>query len=162
MLAAISAPSAFSIATAATPHQGSIPTALKKGVIQLGNWTGDEGSNEELAGVLAATHTQWSAATNGSQSAAALEVSSGTAVMAIGGWSGDPVPTLETFIGDVRAGKISYYVEAGRAAAAELPDRGEVVYGRSRSAAHTREIAQWVANHYRPTVIGESTVYRLT
>jgi 4-amino-4-deoxy-L-arabinose transferase-like glycosyltransferase len=162
MLAAISAPSAFSIATAATPHQGSIPTALKKGVIQLGNWTGDEGSNEELAGVLAATHTQWSAATNGSQSAAALEVSSGTAVMAIGGWSGDPVPTLETFIGDVRAGKIAYYVEAGRAAAAELPDHGEVVYGRSRSAAHTREIAQWVANHYRPTVIGESTVYRLT
>jgi hypothetical protein len=40
--------------------------------------------------------------------------------------------------------------------------RGEVVYGRSRSAAHTREIAEWVANRYQATVIGESTVYRLT
>jgi hypothetical protein len=162
MLAAIGGPIAFSIATAATPHQGSIPTALKKGVIQLGNWAGDEGRNADLAGMLAATHTQWSAATNGSQSAAALEVSSGTAVMAIGGWSGDPVPTLESFIDDVQAGRIAYYVEAGRAAAAELPDHGEVVYGRSRSAAHTREIAEWVANHYQATVIGESTVYRLT
>ena len=58
--------------------------------------------------------TPWSAATNGSQSAAALEIASGTSVMAIGGWSGDPVPTLQQFIDDVHAGKISYYVEAGR------------------------------------------------
>jgi hypothetical protein len=162
VLAAVGGPTAFSIATAATPHQGSIPTALKKGVIQLGNWTGDEGSNPDLAGVLADTHTEWSAATSGSQSAAALEIASGTSVMAIGGWSGDPVPTLETFIDDVHAGKISYYVEAGRGGAAQLKDRGEVVYGRSRSAAHTREIAQWVANNYQGIVIGESTVYRLT
>ena len=32
VLAAVGGPTAFSIATAATPHQGSIPTALKKGV----------------------------------------------------------------------------------------------------------------------------------
>ncbi|WP_123026887.1 ArnT family glycosyltransferase [Mycolicibacterium stellerae] len=161
-VAAIGGPTAFSIATAATPHQGSIPTALRKGPGQLGNWGGDEASNPDLASVLADTHTEWSAATNGSQSAAALEVSSGTAVMAIGGWSGDPVPTLQSFIDDVHAGKIAYYVEAGRGGAAELKDRGEVVYGRSRSAAHTREIADWVADHYQGTVIGESTVYRLT
>ncbi len=162
VLTAIGGPTAFSIATAATPHQGSIPTALKKGAIQLGNWTGDEGNNADLASVLADTHTEWSAATSGSQSAAALEVSSGTSVMAIGGWSGDPVPTLETFIDDVHAGKISYYVEAGRGGAAGLKHRGEVAYGRSRGIAHTREIAEWVANHYQGTVIGESTVYRLT
>jgi hypothetical protein len=82
--------------------------------------------------------------------------------MAIGGWSGDPVPTLESFIDDVHAGRIAYYVVAGRGRPAELPNHGEVVYGHSRSAAHTREIADWVANHYQPTVIGESTVYRLT
>jgi len=74
----------------------------------------DEGTNAQLAGMLAATHTQWSAATNGSQSAAALEIASGTSVMAVGGWSGDPVPTLQQFIDDVHAGRISYYVEAGR------------------------------------------------
>ena len=162
VLAAVGGTTAFSIATAATSHQGSIPTALKKGATQLGNWTGDEATNTDLAGVLADTHTEWSAATNGSQSAAALEVSSGTSVMAIGGWSGDPVPTLQSFIDDVQAGKISYYVEAGRGAASDEKGHGEVIYGRSRGAAHTREIAQWVANHYRGTVIGESTVYRLT
>jgi hypothetical protein len=162
VLAAAGGAAAFSIATAATPHQGAIPTALQKGVFQLGNWTGDEASNSDLAGVLANTHTEWSAATNGSQSAAALEVSSGTPVMAIGGWSGDPVPTLQTFIDDVHNGKISYYVEAGRGGAAGQAGRGEVIYGRSRSAAHTREIAEWVINHYQGTIIGESTVYRLT
>ncbi len=160
-LAAIGGPTAFSVATAATPHQGAVPAARKRGVTQVGNWTGDEATNCDLAAVLAHTHTEWSAATNGSQSAAALEVSSGTSVMAIGGWSGDPVPTLQMFIDDVHAGKIAYYVEAGRGAASET-GHGEVIFGKSHGAAHTREIAEWVANHYPGTVIGQSTVYRLT
>jgi len=163
VLAAIGGTSAFSIATAATPHQGAIPTALKKGDAQLGNWMGDESRNSDLAGVLSNTTTEWSAATNGSQSAAALEVLSGTPVMAIGGWSGDPVPTLQAFIDDVHAGKISYYVEAGRGRAFEQAvGRHDVIYGPSRGAAHTREISEWVSDHYPGTVIGESTVYRLT
>ncbi|MGZ6780259.1 MAG: mannosyltransferase YkcB-related protein, partial [Mycobacterium sp.] len=161
MLAALGGTAAFSVATAATPHQGAIPTALKKGAAQVGNWTGAVATNAELAGLLASTHTEWSAATNGSQSAAALEVASGTSVMAIGGWSGDPVPTLQSFIDDVHAGKIAYYVEAGRGAASEM-GHGEVIFGHNRTAAHTREIAQWVAGHYSGAVIGESTVYRLT
>ncbi len=151
VLAAVGGTTAFSIATAATPHRGSIPTALKKGDAQLGNWMGDEATNPDLAGVLANTHTEWSAATNGSQSAAALEVSSGTSVMAIGGWSGDPVPTLQSFIDDVQAGKISYYIEAGRGRSFEEKGHGEVIYGPSRGAAHTREIADWVAKHYPGT-----------
>jgi 4-amino-4-deoxy-L-arabinose transferase-like glycosyltransferase len=162
VLAAVAGEAVFSIATAATPHQGSIPTALMKGATQVDNWTGDEATNTDLAGVLAGTHTEWSAATNGSQSAAALEVSSGTSVMAIGGWSGDPVPTLQSFVDDVHAGKIAYYVEAGRGGLSSGTGHGEVIFGRSHSTAHTREIAQWVANNYRGTVIGESTVYRLT
>jgi 4-amino-4-deoxy-L-arabinose transferase-like glycosyltransferase len=162
VLAAVGGAAAFSAATAATPHQGSIPTALKKGAPQMGSWTGDEATNPRLAAMLASTHTEWSAATNGSQSAAALEVSSGTSVMAIGGWSGDPVPTLQSFMSDVHSGKITYYVEAGRRGLSPDGGHGEVIFGRSHSTAHTREIAEWVANHYRGTVIGESTVYRLT
>jgi hypothetical protein len=124
---------------------------------------GDEDSNADLAGVLSNTRTEWSAATNGSQSAAALEVLSGTSVMAIGGWSGDPVPTLQSFIDDVRAGKISYYFEAGRGRAfAQAVGHHDVIYGPSRGAAHTREISEWVSDHYPGTVIGESTVYRLS
>ena len=161
-LAAVGGTTAFSIATAATPHRGSIPTALRKGDAQPGDWMGDEATNPELAKVLATTRTEWSAATNGSQSAAALEISSGTSVMAIGGWSGDPVPTLQSFIDDVQAGKISYYIEAGRGRSFEEKGRGEVIYEPSHGPAHTREIADWVAKHYSGTVIGESTVYRLT
>jgi 4-amino-4-deoxy-L-arabinose transferase-like glycosyltransferase len=162
VLAAVGGAAAFSIATVATPHQGSIPTALKKGPVVMGSWTGDESTNADLAGALADTNTEWSAATNGSQSAAALEVSSGTSVMAIGGWSGDPVPTLQSFIEDVNAGKITYYVEAGRGGLSKDQGNDEVIFSHSHTATHTREIAEWVANHYRGTVIGESTVYRLT
>ncbi len=162
VLATIGGTTAFSIATAATPHRGSIPTALKGGDAQLGNWMGDEATNPDLAGILAKTSTEWSAATNGSQSAAALEVSSGTSVMAIGGWSGDPVPTLQSFIDDVQAGKISYYVEAGRGRSFLQERHGELIYGPTHGVAHTREIADWVAQHYPGTVVGESTIYRLT
>ncbi|WP_414685035.1 glycosyltransferase family 39 protein [Mycobacterium sp.] len=155
VVAALAGTIAFSIATASTAHQGSIPSAIRPTKV-TGAWMGDEGTNGQLASLLAATHTQWSAATNGSQSAAALEIASGTSVMAIGGWSGDPVPTLQQFIDDVHAGRISYYVEAGR-----RTNHGEVVRSPLHSGSHTREIAEWVAQHYSGTVIGESTVYRL-
>ena len=121
----------------------------------------DEGTNAQLAGMLAATHTQWSAATNGSQSAAALEIASGTSVMAVGGWSGDPVPTLQQFIDDVHAGRISYYVEAGRGPNSPAV-HGEVIRSTLHTASHTRDISDWVAAHYPGTFIGGSTVYRLS
>ena len=120
----------------------------------------DEAANRQLAALLTATHTPWSAATNGSQSAAALEIASGTSVMAVGGWSTDPVPELQQFIDDVHAGKVSYYVEAGRASTEEAV-HGEVIRGPNRSISHNREIADWVAAHYPATTIGGSMVYRL-
>ncbi len=130
---------AVSVATAATPHHGI--DADRVAVVDRCpvGWTNDEATNAELAGLLAATHTPWSAATNGSQSAAALEIASGTSVMAVGGWSGDPVPDLQQFIDDVHAGKVSYYVEAGagrrrprtvRSSAA--PNRSTVAHPRDR------------------------------
>jgi 4-amino-4-deoxy-L-arabinose transferase-like glycosyltransferase len=165
---------AYSIATAMTPHHGAIPNAVgqthraaQHGIeaqnlaekFAVGGWMGDEATNRNLADLLRATHTPWSAATNGSQSAAALEISSGTSVMAIGGWGGDPAPTLEQFIADVQAGKVAYYVEAGKGGAAE--PTGRVIRSENHSASHTREIADWVAAHYPATTLGESLVYRL-
>lgn len=141
----------FAVATAATPHHGTQPVTVN----QSAGWLGDLAANRELAEMLAATRTTWSAATNGSQPAAAMEIASGTAVMAVGGWSGDPVPTLEQFIGDVHAGRITYYVEAGRRL------HGEVIRAPNRTNAHTREIADWVAAHFTPVPMGSSTVYRL-
>lgn len=154
-VAALVGTTMYAVATAATPHQGTVPTATRVANVAVG-WMGDESTNPQLAGLLAATSTEWSAATNGSQSAAALEISSGTSVMAVGGWSGDPVPSLEQFIDEVHAGHVTYYVEAGR-----TPIHGEVIRGENHSIAHTREIADWVEGHYQATTIGGSLVYRL-
>jgi hypothetical protein len=159
-VAGLAATTAFSVATAATPHHGTMPTAVRTSQV-AGGWMNDEGTNAQLAGMLAATHTQWSAATNGSQSAAALEIASGTSVMAVGGWSGDPVPTLQQFIDDVHAGRIAYYVEAGRGPNSPAV-HGEVIRSTLHTASHTRDISDWVAAHYPGTFIGGSTVYRLS
>jgi 4-amino-4-deoxy-L-arabinose transferase-like glycosyltransferase len=158
-LAGLAGTTLFSVATAATPHHGTIPTAVRTSQV-TGSWLNNEATNTQLAGMLAATHTKWSAATNGSQSAAALEITSGTSVMAVGGWSGDPVPTLQQFIDDVHAGKISYYVEAGRGPNPPAI-HGEEIRSEVRTVAHTREIADWVAAHYPGIFVGGSTLYRL-
>lgn len=143
----------FAVATVATPHQGTQPATVAES--SGGSWMGDLSTNTGLVAMLAATRTAWSAATNGSQPAAALEIASGTSVMAVGGWSGDPVPTLQQFIDDVHRGRITYYVEAGRR------PRGEVIRAPNRTNAHTREIADWVSAHYPALKVGSSTVYRL-
>jgi len=158
-MAALAATMAFSVATAATPHHGTMPTAARTSQVS-GGWINDEATNPQLAAMLSSTHTKWSAATNGSQSAASLEIASGTSVMAVGGWSGDPVPTLQQFIDDVRAGKLSYYVEAGRGPNSPGVN-GKVIRSELHTASHTREISDWVAAHYPGTFVGGSTVYRL-
>ncbi len=140
-------------ATAVTPHHGSQPLAVQQ---ERGDgWLGDLASNRQLADLLATATTAWSAATNGSQAAAALEIASGTSVMAVGGWRGDPVPTLPEFIDDVHARRVTFYVEAGR------PQHGEVIRSANHTRAHTREIADWVAAHHAGVRIGSTTVYRL-
>ncbi len=159
-VAGLASTAAVSVATAATPHHGTMPTAIRASTVS-GVWMNDEATNAELAGLLAATHTRWSAATNGSQSAAALEIASGTSVMAVGGWSGDPVPTLQQFIDDVHAGEISYYVEAGHGPNSPGTHR-EVIRSTVHTVSHTREIADWVAANYPATMIGGSTIYRLS
>ena len=143
----------FSAATAATAHHGTVPMAI-------GKRTADQPSDRSLAELLAATHTPWSAATNGSQSAANLEIASQTSVMAIGGWSGDPVPTLDQFVDDVHAGKITYYVESGKGGAAQ--PHGRVIQAENHGVSHTREIADWVAAHYPAVTMGDALVYRLS
>jgi 4-amino-4-deoxy-L-arabinose transferase-like glycosyltransferase len=172
IVAALAGTTGYSIATAMTPHHGTVPNAvgsahrtseqtakLEEVVTALAGagWTGDEATNRELGDLLAATKTPWSAATNGSQSAAVLELASGTSVMAIGGWSGDPVPTLAQFIDDVHARKVAYYVEAGAGAR-----HGRVIRAESRTESHTREIADWVAANYHPQTVGDSLVYQLS
>jgi 4-amino-4-deoxy-L-arabinose transferase-like glycosyltransferase len=154
--AALAGTTVFAVATATTPHNGSIPNAAHTANIwptvgrrfeqttMIG--AGSAHIDPQLAEMLRSTRTIWSAATSGSQAAASLEIASGTAVMAIGGWSSDPVPTLDQFIAAVRAGKITYYVDSGR------------LRGHDHNGA---QIAEWVVRNYRPTKVDGTTVFRL-
>lgn len=198
-LAGFGGTAAFSIATAATAHSGSIPTAVQTSIESNGRMMGMGGpgggqggqggqsgqtsqsgqngqaqsgsssdqtastqrgggqggggmggpggssSNSELAELLKNTTTTWAAATNGSQSAANLQISAdGKAVMAIGGWSGDPAPTLDQFKQYVKEGKITYYIGGGQGGPG----------GNS-------EIATWVSENFTATTVGGTTVYKL-
>jgi 4-amino-4-deoxy-L-arabinose transferase-like glycosyltransferase len=113
-------------------------------------------ANTELTEMLLATDTTWAAATSGSQAAAQLEIASGTSVMAIGGWSGDPTPTLEQFIEYVQQGKIGYYVSGGQGGGGQGGD------GQGGDESSSQQIAEWVAANYTATTVGTSTVYQLT
>jgi 4-amino-4-deoxy-L-arabinose transferase-like glycosyltransferase len=169
LLAGLGGTAAFTVATVATPHHGAVPVAVnvaRTGVLRGGPWLGDGATSSVIAEMLAATSTMWSAATDGSQTAAALEIASGTSVMAIGGWNGDPVPTLGQFIDDVRAGRIAYYVQAGHPPPGTPSSTGTVgapaapgTAGRTRS--HAQEIADWVARNYPARIVGAMTMYRL-
>jgi 4-amino-4-deoxy-L-arabinose transferase-like glycosyltransferase len=155
MLAGVAGSAGFAIATADTPHDGPIPNAVHTAT----SWPtvgkrfgapvlrmGDLQTNTALGDALRRTDTRWSAAVVGSQSASALEVTSGTAVMAINGWNNDPIPTLKQFIDDVHTGQIAYYVDNNRGRLTSSPGR---------------EIADWVVRHYPAGNIGGTRVYRL-
>ena len=115
-----------------------------------GGGAGGATSSAALTALLSKAGTTWSAAVNGSQSAATLELSSGTAVMAIGGWSSDPAPTLAQFKASVAAGEVHYYLSSGSA--------GGMGGGSSTASA----IETWVKAHYSSTSVGGTTVYDLT
>jgi 4-amino-4-deoxy-L-arabinose transferase-like glycosyltransferase len=91
----------------------------------------------------------WVAATEGSTAAAPLELATGDAVMAIGGFNGtDPWPTLAVFQQLVAKHEIHYYVA-----------QGSQSFGGGRGSS---AIATWVAAHFTKQTIGGVTVYNLT
>jgi 4-amino-4-deoxy-L-arabinose transferase-like glycosyltransferase len=124
---------------------------------------GDNGvgmADTEIVELLQGTDTTWSAAVVGAQTAAPLELSSGTAVIAIGGFSGgDNGPTLNTFQQWVAAGEVSYFLTAGSQenSSGGAPGGGAPGGERAGSA-----ITDWVQENYSSTSVGSWTVYELT
>jgi hypothetical protein len=109
---------------------------------------GREQTGAALAALLTAANTRWAAATVGSQGAASMMLSTGTAVMAIGGFVGsDPYPTLEQFQAYVTNGEVHYFVRGGMGGG---PGRGNTA------------ITTWVQQHYTPQTVDGQTVYDLT
>ena len=96
-----------------------------------------------------AARYRWVAASEGSESAAPLELATGDAVMAIGGFNGtDPWPTLAVFKELVARHEIHYYV-----------GQGSRSFGGGRGSS---AIAAWVAAHFKKQTVGGQTVYDLT
>jgi 4-amino-4-deoxy-L-arabinose transferase-like glycosyltransferase len=177
LLTGLAGTSAYAVATASVAHTGSIPSAGTSSSMMGGPGDGFGGgdrpappegvaaeglpqdmgrggmgvtSNSELTALLAATDSTWSAAVSSSQSAASLELATGTAVMSTGGWSGsDAAVTLEQFQADVAAGKVSYYVG------------GQGGGPGADQASTSSQIAEWVAANYTAATVGGQTVYDL-
>jgi len=164
------------VTTAATAHSGSMPSVGTSGSAMgggPGGGTGERGgpppgaeitggtgqggtspggmggaTSAELTALLSGTTSTWSAAVSSAQSAAGLELASGTAVMSTGGWSGsDAAVTPTQFQAAVANGEIHYYIGGGPGESSD-----------STSA----QIAAWVAANYPATTVGGQTVYDLT
>ncbi|MCE0766593.1 glycosyltransferase family 39 protein [Pseudonocardia kujensis] len=170
VLAGLAGTSAYAVATASAAHTGSIPSVGttssafgSSGAGGSGGFGGTGGpggmgggpvggASAELTALLGSTDSTWSAAVPASQTAAALELASGTAVMSTGGWGGsDSAVTPAQFQQYVAEGRIHYYVGGGRGS------------GPGGSDSTSSQIAAWVAaNFTAATTVGGQTVYDLT
>ena len=134
---------AYAVATVAVPHQGGGRRwPARAGWHGMGMWGGRGVDSPDLDAMLEATSTPWSAAIDRSSIAAGLELSTNTAVMAIGGFSGtDPTPTLAQFKDDVAQHRVAYYVAAD--------NRG---HGPRWTARGHSDIKDWVAATFHSAV----------
>ncbi|SFT75930.1 glycosyltransferase family 39 protein [Arthrobacter sp. ov118] len=164
---------AWTLATAAQPHSGSIPTsgptasAMGGGFGAAGRTARDGGNvstsgaapgagmggmgegttSTELTALLKSSGTRWSAIVSGATQAASLELATGTSVIALGGWNGgDPYPTLAQFQAMVDRGEIGYFISGG---------------GMGGGRGGNSEVAAWVAANYQTQTVGNTTVYKL-
>jgi 4-amino-4-deoxy-L-arabinose transferase-like glycosyltransferase len=154
---ALAGSTAYAVATIEQSHAGGNanvgPAAPAEPGRAGGGMRGQNVDNSALDAMLGATDTTWSAAVDGSSAAAGLELSSDTAVMAIGGFTGsDPVPTLSQFQQYVTDHKVTYFV---------APDKQGGGPGASGGGQHA-DISSWVAATFAPTKVGSETVYNLT
>jgi 4-amino-4-deoxy-L-arabinose transferase-like glycosyltransferase len=141
----------------ATSGRTGAPTARSglDGGLGAGGMGGLSGSTQVSSALIKlleqdASQYQWIAATEGSQSAAPIELATGgDAVMAIGGFNGtDPAPTLAQFEAMVAKHEIHYYVGQSN---------NSFGGGNGSSA-----IVSWVAAHFKSETVGGVTVYNLT
>ncbi|MEV0669932.1 glycosyltransferase family 39 protein [Mycobacterium sp. NPDC050441] len=143
----------YMVATLGQPHTGGGPS-VGPADPDDDHGHGWHSDNPEVNAMLRAATTKWSAAINRSGAAAGLELSTDTAVMAIGGFTGsDPVPTLAQFQTYVADRQIAYYI---------LPEsKGSDHGGFFSNNSHT-DISDWVKANFTSTKVGSDTVYDLS
>jgi 4-amino-4-deoxy-L-arabinose transferase-like glycosyltransferase len=160
--ACLAAPAVYSVATAATPHSGAIPSVgpARQG---FGGLTGPGGLLDSptpgpaLSATLSADARDftWAAAVVGSNNAAGYQLASGAPIMAVGGFNGtDPSPTLEEFQAYVAERQIHYFI------------RGKMMIGHwgggTTGSRESADIAEWVETRYTPQTVDRVIVYDLT
>ncbi len=153
LVSALAGPAAYAIVTIGQPHEGGGPSVGPAEATSQGHFGfGQMSDNADLNAMLKDTNTEWSAALLRSSSAAGLELSTGTAVMAVGGFSGnDPAPTLSQFQDDVAQHKVAYYIVVNtRGRGPGWGNRGHA------------DIAKWVAATFPSSTVGDATVYNLS
>ncbi|MFN8056789.1 glycosyltransferase family 39 protein [uncultured Gordonia sp.] len=178
---------AYTVATISQSHgSGSMPTSGPSRVDD-GARGGDghrpgaaTAVSDQLIDKLTATNTRWAAATVGSHSSGALQLSSRRPIMAIGGFNGgDDAPTLAQFKQYVRDGQIAYFVvdDRGPGGSSHGPGRapggtpagpGGAWNGRGGASGHqpgrtgsASAITEWVKATYTAQTVDGTTVYDL-
>lgn len=153
LLACLAGPAAYTVATAASPHSGAIPSA---GPARGGGGPFDAPDpGERLTATLAADAGKytWAAAVVGSSNAAGYQLATRAPVMAVGGFNGtDPAPTLDQFKELVAQSKIHYFI-GGRMMG---------FHGRQTSGSQeAKAIADWVESRFAPLTVDDVTIYDL-
>ncbi len=162
LLAGLGGPLAYTLDTVATVQDGTTPSAGPASVGGMGGGFGGvrngvpgDGQDSVSTSLTALLNRSsgsftWVAATSSSMSAAPIELATGKAVMAIGGFNGgDRAITLAHFKQLVAERKIHYYV-------------GSTGGGGAPGGNANTEIASWVASTFTATTVGGATLYDLT
>lgn len=158
----LAGPLAFSLATAATPHTGAIPSVGPAraggpgGGVHRGGLLSSPTPHPDLVRLLSIDSDQftWAAAIVGSNNAAGYQLAAGTPVMAIGGFNGtDPSPTLEEFIALVDTGRIHYFI---------LGPTMMMGHQSTSGAQQPAAIREWVQARYPEVSVDGTAVYDLT
>jgi len=143
--------------TEGTQTEGTQTEGTQTEGMQMGGGAGGFGgsstTSDELVELLQNAGTKWAAAVSGSQSAAQLELDANVAVMAMGGWSNDPTPTLEEFQQYVADGEVHYLIGGSG-----MGGGG----GMGGSDSDVSAIQEWVAANYTALTVDGQTVYDLT
>ncbi len=156
LLFGLGASAAYTVETVLNGHGGPMPTS---GPARSGDhgFGGPGGMSQPTAAVeklVTATDNLWAAATVGSHLAGSLELSTGTSIMAIGGFNGgDNSPTLEQFQQYVHDGQIRYFLAGD--------GRGPGGPGGHDTSSSGSQITEWVQDHFVAQNIDGTTLYDL-
>ncbi|MGY4708027.1 ArnT family glycosyltransferase [Mycolicibacterium sp. CBM1] len=159
LLFGLGATAAYTMETVAGTHGGGVPVSgPSRPGDTMGFGPGGSGvqpsDNAELKGLLMRSDNRWVAATVGSHTAGSLELSTGTSIMSIGGFSGgDNSPTLEQFQAYVAEGQIHYFI------AGNEPGGGH--HGPGGDSGSAAQITKWVEQRFTAEDVGGTVIYDL-